>query len=116
MDLWRAMIRLGKGVGLVLQKREEAGAASAFPYSIPVGCGSGGMGAAEKETRERALRERERRRAGLGERRVIGRGKGVKLVCYHTRFGRWVRRVRPESFFTIEEPCWGYRGCKGRVG
>ena len=68
----------------MLQKREEAGAASAFPYSIPAGCGSGGMGA-EKGARERALRERGRHGAGLGERRVIGRGKGIKLVCDHTR-------------------------------
>ena len=54
--------------GLVLQKREEAGAASAFPYSIPA-VRIRGMGA-EKGARERAPRERGRYGAGLGERRV----------------------------------------------
>ena len=95
------MIRLGKGVGLVLQKREEAGAASAFPYSIPAECGSGGM-EAEKEARESAAREGKARRE-VGERRVIGRGKG-KLVCFHIRVNSWVRIVRPQPL--EEQPRW----------
>ena len=79
------MIRLGKGVGLVLQKREEAGAASAFPYSIPAECGSGGM-EAEKEARESAAREGKARRevgGAAGDRP----GKGSQ-TSYHTRLGR----------------------------
>ena len=61
-----AMIRLGKGVGLVLQKREEAGAASAFIVA-QLGADPGAWG-------QRRGRERGRRARGEGAARGLGSG------------------------------------------